>query len=63
MNTDACKIDNMNIPNITECASLSFVASIEDWSNIFCNRSFTLCKNDQDPNDNSDSVASSSMTN
>ena len=42
--------------HVTECLSLSFVASFEDWSNIFRTRSFTLCKNDLDFNDKSDSV-------
>ena len=29
MNTDACSVDDMNIHHITECSSLSSVASIE----------------------------------
>ena len=46
MNTDACNVEDVNIPHIKECLSLSFVAPIEDWSNIFRTRSFTLLKND-----------------
>ena len=33
MNTDASNVEDINIPDITECSSLSSVASIEDW---FC---------------------------
>ena len=56
MKTNACNVEDMNIPHITECLSLSCVASFEDWSNIFRTRSFTLCKKDLDFNDKSDSV-------
>ena len=48
--------------------SMSCIASVEEWSNIFRNRSFTLCKNDRDFSERFDSVAvsesisSSSMT-
>ena len=41
---------------IKECLLLSCVASFEDWSSIFRTRSFTLCKNDLDFNDMSDSA-------
>ena len=63
MNTDSCNVEDMNIPHITECSSLSSVASIEDCFCLFRTWSFTLFKNDLDPNDNSDSVSSSSTTN
>ena len=68
MNTDASHVEDVNIPHITECLLLSCVASFEDWSNIFRTRSFTLCKNDLDNNDMSDSatvsesISSSSST-
>ena len=35
MNTDACNVEDINIPHVKECLSLSGVASFEDWSNIF----------------------------
>ena len=56
MNTDARNVEDINIPHNKECLSLSFVASFEDWSNNFRTRSFTLCKNDRDFNEKSDSV-------
>ena len=59
MNTDACNVDDINILHITECLSLSFVASFDDWSNIMRTRSFTLYKNDLDFNDISDSASMS----
>ena len=46
MNTDARNVEDMNIPHITECSSLSFVVSFEDWFYLFRTWSFTLCKND-----------------
>ena len=63
MITDACNVEDINIPKITEWLSLSLVASCEDWFCLFRTWSFTLCKNDLDSNDNSDSVLSSSITN
>ena len=45
-----------HIHHIKECMLLSCVASFEDWSNTFRTRSFTLCKNDLDFNDMSDSA-------
>ena len=69
MNTNASNVEDINIHQIKECFSMSCIASVEEWSNIFRNRSFTLCKNDRDFNERSDSVAvsesmsSSSMTN
>ena len=57
MNTDACNVEYINIHHNTECLSLSFVASFEDWFCLFRTWSFTLCKNDLDPNDNSDSAS------
>ena len=57
MKTDASNVEDINIFHIKECLSLSCVASCEDWSNIFRTRSFNLCKNDLDPNDNSDSAS------
>ena len=56
MNTDASNVQDNNIHHIQECLLLSCVASFEDWFNIFRTRSFTLCKNDQDFNDMSDSA-------
>ena len=56
MNTDACDVEDINILHIKECLLLSCVASFEDWSNIFRTRSFTLCKNDLDFHDMSDSA-------
>ena len=53
----------MNIPHIKECSSLSSVVSVEGCFCLICTWSFTLCKNDLDPNDNYDSVSSSSITN
>ena len=69
MNTDASNVEDINIHQIKESLSMSCIASFEGWSNIFRNRSFTLCKNDRDFNKRSDSVAvsesmsSSSLTN
>ena len=63
MNTDACNVENINLPHITECSSLSSIASFAHCVCLFRTWSFTLHKNDLDPNDNSDSVSSSSMTN
>ena len=48
MNTDAGNVEDINIPHITECLSLSFVASFEDWYCLFRTWSVTLCKNDRD---------------
>ena len=56
MNTDACNVEDINILHIKESLLLSCVASFEDWSNIFRTGSFTLCKNDLDFIDMSDSV-------
>ena len=58
MDTDACNVEDINIHHITECLSLSFVACIEDCFCLFRTWSFTLCKNDVDLNDKSDSVSS-----
>ena len=69
MNFDASNVEDISIHHIKECLLLSCIASYEDWSNIFRTRSFTLCKNDLDFNERSDSVTvleskkSSSMTN
>ena len=54
MKKDASNVEDMNIPQITECLSLSCIASFKDWSSIFRTRSLTLCK--MDFNDKSDSV-------
>ena len=56
MNTDASDVEDINILHIKECLLLSCVASFEDWSSIFRTRSFTMCKNDLDFNDMSDSA-------
>ena len=50
-----------HIPHFTDCVSLSFVASTENCFCLLRTWSFTLCKNDLDPNDNS--VSSSSIPN
>ena len=36
LNTDARNVEDINIPHITECLSLSFVASFEHWFCLFC---------------------------
>ena len=56
MRTDACNVEDINILHIKECLLLSCFASFEDWSTIFRTRPFTLCKNDLDFNDMSDSA-------
>ena len=56
MKKDACNVEDKNILHIEECLLLYCVASFEDWSNILRTRSFTLCKNDLDFHDRSDSV-------
>ena len=48
MDTDVSNVEDIHISHITECLSLSFVASFEDWFIIFRTRSVTLCKNDLD---------------
>ena len=69
MHTDAPNVEDINIHQIQERLSMSCIASFEDWSNIFCTRTFTLCKNDLVVKERFDSVAvsesisSSSMTN
>ena len=69
MNTGASNVDFINIHQIKEFLSMSCIAYFEEWYKIFRNRSFTLCKNDSDFNEKSDSVAVSesislsSMTN
>ena len=57
MNTAACNVKDINTPHITECLSLSFAASFEGCFCLFRTWSFTLCKNDLDPNDVSDSAS------
>ena len=56
-NTDACIVEDINIHHITESLSLSCVASFEDCFCLFRTLSFTLCKNDLDSNDISDSAS------
>ena len=56
MKIDASNFEEINIHHFKECLLLSCVASFEDLSDIFRSRSFTLCKNDLDFNDKSDSV-------
>ena len=56
MNTDASNVEVINIHQIIERLSMSCVASFEEWSCIFRTRPFTLCKNDLDSDDRSDSV-------
>ena len=57
MNTHASNVEDINIHQIKERLSMSCIASFEEWSNIFRNRSFTLCKNDRDFSEKFDSVA------
>ena len=57
MDTDASNVEDMNSPQLKECLSMSCIASFEEWSNIFRNRSFTLCKNERDFNERSGFVA------
>ena len=68
MKTDASTVEDINIPQIIERLSMSYIASSGERFNIFRNRSFTLFKNDRDLRESFDSVAvseslSSSMTN
>ena len=49
-------VEDINIPRVIERLSMSCIASSGERSNIFRNRSFTLCKNDLDFNDMSDSA-------
>ena len=53
----AMKKTYINIHHITECLSLSFVASFEDCFCLFRTWSFTLCKNDLDSNDKSNFIS------
>ena len=48
MKTNASNVEDINIPQIKERLLMSCIASVEEWSNIFRTRSFTLCKNDRD---------------
>ena len=57
LSTDASNVEDINIPHLTECLSLSCVASFEDWYCLFRTCSFTLRKNDLDSNDISDSAS------
>ena len=52
MNTDASNVEDINIPHINECLSLSCIASFEDWSNIFRTQIVAVLE----------SISSSSMT-
>ena len=66
MNTDASKVEDKH-SQIIDRVSMSCIASSEEWSNIFRNRSFTLFNNDRDHGERFDSIAvlesiSSSMT-
>ena len=68
MNTDASTVEDINIHQIIERLSMSCIASPGERFSIFRNRSFTLCKNDRDFRERSDSAAvsesiSSSTTN
>ena len=56
MNTDASNVEDMNIPQTEERLSRSCIAYFEEWSSIFRNRPFTLCKNVLDFHESSDSV-------
>ena len=44
-NTDACHVEDIDNPQ-----------TFDEWSNIFLTRSFTLCKNDLDSNEKSETV-------
>ena len=68
MNTNASKVEDINILQIIERLSMSCIASSGERSNIFRTRLFTLFKNDRDLRERFESVAvsesiSSSMTN
>ena len=56
LKTVACNVEGINIQHIKERLLLSCVASFEDWSIIFRTQTLTLCKNDLDLNDTSDSA-------
>ena len=56
MNIDASYVEDINIPHVKECLLLSCIAYIEDWFCLSRTRSFTLCKNDLDFSERSDSV-------
>ena len=47
MSTDASNVEDMNIHRIEECLLLSFIASFEDWSNIFRTRVHIIVINDE----------------
>ena len=55
MNTYASNVEDINIHQTIERLSMSCIASFEEWSNIFRNRSFTLFKNDRDFRERTDS--------
>ena len=44
MNTDACNFEDINIHHITECLSLSSIASFEDWYCLFRTWSCTCAR-------------------
>ena len=62
MNTDSSNVEDINIHQIIERLSMSCIASSGERSNIFRNRSFTLCKNDRDFREKFDSVTLSEST-
>ena len=56
MNTDACNVEDINVLQIVERLWMSCNATFEEWSSIFRNRSFTLCKRDCDFSERFDGV-------
>ena len=64
MKKHASNVEDINIHHIKQRLSMSCIAYLEEWSNIFRNRTFTLCKNDWMVDSVTVSVSiSSSMTN
>ena len=63
MNNADSNVTDMNILHITECFSSFSVTFIEDRFCLHRTSSFTLSKNDLDPNDNSNSASSSPTMN
>ena len=57
MSTDASNVEDINIRQIKERLSMSYIASVGEWSHIFRNPSFTLSRNDRDFSERLDSAA------
>ena len=61
MNTDACNVEDMNIPQIMEHLSVSCIESSGERFSIFRNRSFTLFRSERDFRERFDSAHLSSL--